>query len=245
MDNRESYCTFIAGPVNVYGYRFKYDANKNLVLNYGVNSELDLFINEDNQGELRLLDKSISTIGFEIINRFSLRYDGDLIFSRLPQRDVEDVPRLILERVLLTCPNLDHFEVKEDMQGYKIDIGPRRGVKVSYSNTNGQSHLKVVRLQNIYEHSGVFKSLNYLPNIEVLSCHRSFPDGFDIYNRFKNYNIDLTGFKSLEYFYFDSLARSHHNTSCVIFCFKYTDGDEKNIVTILEKRELNLLKAFA
>lgn len=229
VGNRDTYCSFVGNSLNTRSYRFTYDSNNTLTLGYGVISELDLFVNEDNKGELHLPDKRVSIIGFEIINRFLLQFSAEQIFEDLPGEDVDDLPRVILERALLNYPNLDHFEVETGFHFRKINVGPHIGVNVSKSRNNGHEYLKVVKLQNIFDHSKVLESLiTYLPNIEVLSIDYFLIQGHNRSSMLCNYDFDLTGFASLEYFYFYAGVRDNTDVVFVIYSFKYSDDDEKN-----------------
>lgn len=228
VGNRDTYCSFVGNYLKTRSYRFTYDSNNTLTLDYGVISELDLFVNRDNKGELRLPDKLVSIIGFEIINRFMLHFSSEQGFEDLPDEDLYDLPRIILECALLNCPNLDHFEVEMGPHFHKINVGPRLGVNVSKSHNNGHEYLKVAKLQNVFDHSKVLESLvTYLPYIEVLSIDYFLVLGCDRYNNFCDYDFDLTGFASLEYFYFYAGIRDNIDVTFAIYHFKYSDGDEK------------------
>ncbi|KAI9261282.1 hypothetical protein EDC94DRAFT_648694 [Helicostylum pulchrum] len=195
--------------------------------------------------ELYLPDKRISIIGFEIVNRFLLYCVKDDIFANLPRKDVEDVPRIILECALLKCPNLDHFEVEIDLHFHKINVGPRLAVNVSKSHSNGHEYLKVVKLQNIFDHSKVLESLiTHLPNIEVLSFHYFLHHSYDRFHQFKNYGINLTGFASLQYFYFYAGVRRNIDVAFVIYSFLYSDGDEKNYLHDTQEGTIKPFKDF-
>lgn len=245
VGNRDTYCSFVGNSLNTRSYRFTYDANNNLTLGYGIISGLDLFVNEHNKCELYLPDKRISIIGFEIVNRFLLYCVKDDIFANLPRKDVEDVPRIILECALLKCPNLDLFEVEIDLHFHKINVGPRLTVNVSKSHSNGHEYLKVVILQNIFDHSKVLESLiTHLPNIEVLSFHYFLHHSYNRFHQFKNYDINLTGFASLQYFYFYAGVRDNIDVAFVIYSFLYSDGDENNYLHDTQESTIKPFKDF-
>ncbi|GAA5801526.1 hypothetical protein HPULCUR_006974 [Helicostylum pulchrum] len=195
LGGQEAYCIFKADSIKAMSNRFTLDSNNTLILEYGIN-ELDLFLNEHHKGNMHIPDKRISTTGFEIINRFSYLFQyNDLFFDR-PVEDKYDMPRIIFEYVLLNCPNLDHLEIEGcEINGSKINVGPRKGVIAPRPTKNGHQFLKVVKLSNIYNHTRILEPLlTYLSDMEILSCYYIFH--CPRLNTFDSYDTDLTGFES-------------------------------------------------
>ncbi|KAI9252712.1 hypothetical protein EDC94DRAFT_620457 [Helicostylum pulchrum] len=197
-------------------------SGRNLRIVYGLRYT-DLY--DDRSFQFSVPDRNVSIIGLEVIN--------NLVFDIYIRIDIE----LACESLKCFLTNFQHLQLVE----FKCMRLPSHGFTLTgcmdyfykgqedYDpSTVLRENLKIVKLKNFIPSKEFIDLLSYhLTNVQGFTC--IFERSVQLRNAraSRDYVVDLTRFKSLQLFYFDTrLVLNDSKTESCFIKFEYTDGKE-------------------